>query len=162
MPPRPQPRWYCRRGDNGESLGQSSGLVSSSECDEGLDEVGSDAQRLAHGPNAAVTAWWAAKLVVPARSVSNLARSAQCAHPREDHGLPSEGGPDADIGQDPRTIGSWITSPACGYAAPRHLGPWYHYYLDRYPAGQISAVDLPGSVPGWPRPMTLTPARGSR
>ncbi|HET9302063.1 MAG TPA: hypothetical protein VFO20_04745 [Propionibacteriaceae bacterium] len=74
-------------------------------------------------------------------------------------GKSSEGGPDADIGQDPRTIGSWITSPACGYAAPRHLGPWYHYYLDRYPAGQISAVDLPGSVPGWPRPMTLTPAR---
>jgi hypothetical protein len=47
-----------------------------------------------------------------------------------------------------RTIGSWLTSPAWGYAAPRHLGPWYHYYLYRYPSRSMSAVDLPGSVPG--------------
>ena len=30
------------------------GLVSSSDCDVGLDEVGSDAERLAHGPDTAV------------------------------------------------------------------------------------------------------------
>jgi hypothetical protein len=102
---RPQPRWCCRRSDSGEPLGQGGGLVSSSDCDVGLDEVGSTpigspmdptppsaAMRASssdtaaagserhNAQNAAVTAWWAAKLVVPARSVSNLARfSAVCA-----------------------------------------------------------------------------------
>jgi hypothetical protein len=37
-----------------------------------------------------------------------------------------------------RTIGRWLTSPAWGYAAPRHLGPWSWYYYSspyyyRYP-----------------------------
>jgi hypothetical protein len=45
-----------------------------------------------------------------------------------------------------RTIGRWLTSPAWGYAAPRHLGPWYHYYLYRYPSKSDERVDLPAAL----------------
>ena len=51
---RPQPRRCSRRGDGRELLSHRDGIVMSSECDVGLDEIGSDAECLAHRPNATV------------------------------------------------------------------------------------------------------------